>query len=109
MMLRTWRPWVLALGIVVTLWAWSGRYAYRSWRFQSDLAAAKEAIAAHSPGKANRLLKDAVSFRPEDGEANLLLGASELALGRPDAAERAWARVRTDSPFSPATAMFRAR
>jgi tetratricopeptide (TPR) repeat protein len=108
-MLRNWRPWALALGIVVTLCAWGGGYAYRSWRFQSDLAAAKKAIAARSTTRAYRLLTNAVSFRPGDGEANLLLGACELSLGHPDAAELAWARVDSDSPFAPAAAMFRAR
>jgi tetratricopeptide (TPR) repeat protein len=106
---RRWRFWVLLSGIVAALAVCGVARAYNTWRSQRDLSAAKEALAARAPEKARRLLADAASRRPGDGEADFLLGACEQALHHPEAAEAAWARVKDDSPFAPAAAMLRAR
>src|SRR5262249_61832955 len=68
-----------------------------------------EAISAHAPATAHRLLAEASRRWPGQGEVDLLLGACEFVLGRTDAAEQAWSRVAADSPFAPHAALYRAR
>ncbi len=109
-MANRWRAGaLLVLGLVAAPAAWWGSRAYASWRVEADLKAAKAAIAAGSTGTARRLLAEAAARRPGQGEVEFLLGAAEQALGRPEAASAAWARVPDDSPFAPNAALMVAR
>ena len=73
---------------------------------EAALKAAKAALDARSPEGAPPLL--AASARlggAGDGEAEFLLGACELKLGHPEAAEAAWSRVPAGSRFEPYAAL----
>jgi enediyne biosynthesis protein E4 len=106
---QRWLPWVVTMGIVVSLAAWQGARAYDSWLKRSMLKSAKDAVAARSVSKARGLLASAQSRWPGDGEVDFLLGACEQALRHLDAAVTAWSRVKDDSPFAPAASLFSAR
>src|SRR5262249_27962144 len=69
----------------------------------------KAGIDSGAVAEARRLLAAAAAHWPGEGELCFLLGACEQALGRPDAAEAAWARVPADSPFAGHAAMLRVR
>jgi enediyne biosynthesis protein E4 len=106
-MRRRW--WLAAAGIATLVAAWGTARAVDSWRIQSILKQAKQRLDARSPVEARRLLADAASRWPREGEVEFLLGACEQALGRPGAAEAAWSRVPADSPFAGHAAMLRVR
>ncbi len=108
-MLQRCAPWALAIGIVAAIAAWAGVRSLDSWRLQSSLKAAKEAISTRAPVKARAILADASARWPKEGEFAFLLGAVELSLSHREAAEAAWSRVPADSPFAPHAAMYRAR
>lgn len=108
-MLQRWAPWALAIGIVAAIAAWAGVRSLDSWRLQSSLKAAKEAISTRAPVKARAILADASARWPKEGEFAFLLGAVGLSLSHREAAEAAWSRVPADSPFAPHAAMYRAR
>jgi len=109
-MLRRWRPWALASGIVIAVVAaWQCLRILDSWRLESSLKAAKDAIAVRSTGVARKLLADASARSPGNAEVEFLLGACEQSLGRLAAAEEAWSRVPHGSPLAPHAALFRAR
>jgi enediyne biosynthesis protein E4 len=111
-MFQNGRPWALASGLVIAVAivaAWQCLRVFNSWRLDSNLKAAKVAIAARSAGVARKLLADSSARSPGNAEVEFLLGACEQSLGRLDAADRAWSRVPRDSSFGPAAALFRAR
>ena len=108
-MLHRWRLWAVPLAIVAAYAVWASARTLDSRHLQSSLRAAKDAIAARSPGAARRLLAEAASRWPGEGEVELLLGACEQSLGRSDDADLAWSRVPASSPFAPHAALYRAR
>jgi tetratricopeptide (TPR) repeat protein len=111
-MFRNWRPWALASGLVIAVAivsAWQCLRILNSWRLDSNLKAAKAAIAARSAGVARKLLAEASTRSPGNAEVEFLLGACEQSLGRLAAADQAWSRVPRDSSFAPAAALYRAR
>lgn len=95
--------------IVATMGVWTGARAYAAWHVRSNLKSAKDAIAAHAPRKAHRLLLEIEARSPGLDEVEFLLGACELSLGRKEAALSAWARVSAGSPFAASAALYRAR
>lgn len=108
-MRRKWRCLTAAVASAAGLAAWASASAYDSWRFRTDLSAAKAAIVAGHPVDAQCLLADAARRRPGQDEVEFLLGASEQALGNLGEANAAWLRVPPDSPLAPHAAMLRAR
>jgi enediyne biosynthesis protein E4 len=109
-MLRDWRPWAFASGIVIAvLAAWQCVRILDSRRLESTLKAAKQAIAARSSRVARKILADASVRWPGNAEVQFLLGAAEHSLGRLAAANTAWSRVPPGSPFAPHAALYRAR
>ena len=100
---------VVILGVALALAAWATVRVVDSRLYRAALEQAKASIAAGSPVLARRLLAESAARWPREGELTYLLGACELALGRPDAAEAAWSRVPTDSPFAGHAAMLRVR
>ncbi len=104
------RRWLLGVaGIALAMAAWGTMRVVDSWRVKSILDQAKRRLDAGSPAAARRLLADAAARWPGEGEVEFLLGACEQALGRPDAAEAAWSRVPTESPFAGHAAMLHVR
>jgi thioredoxin-like negative regulator of GroEL len=100
---------VVILGAGLASAAWGTARAVDSWRYRASLERAKARIASGSPAEARRLLAEAETRWPREGELTFLLGACEQALGRPDAAVAAWSRVPADSPFAGNAAMLRVR
>ena len=92
-MLHRRTPWILAIGILMSMPVWWGTRALDSWRLRSALESAKRAIASRQTAEARRVLAWASTRWPGEGEVAYLLGACEQALGDPDAADAAWARV----------------
>ena len=103
------RRLVVILGVALVLAAWGTARVVDSWRYRASLEQAKARIDSGSPAEARRLLAESAARWPREGEVTFLLGACEQALGRPDAAEAAWSRVPTDSPFAGHAAMLRVR
>src|SRR5271166_5357302 len=91
---------VMLVGLIALLAAWRTARAVDSWRYRASLEKVKARIASGSPAEARRLLVEATAQWPREGELQFLLGACEQALGRPAAAEAAWARVAPTSAFA---------
>ncbi len=108
-MRRRWRWLLVILGVALVFAIWESWRVVDSWRYRASLERAKARIASGSPHEARRLLTESAARWPGEGEVKFLLGACEQALGRPDAAEAAWSRVPTDSPFAGNAAMLRVR
>jgi enediyne biosynthesis protein E4 len=102
-------------GLLVVLVAVSGGLPYGGWRlwrvlsdrtalteFQGQIEAGRHVVAAHN--LANVLARD-----PGSDEAAYLLGLCEKALGRTEAARKAWARVPAGSAFGVLAVMGRAK
>ena len=100
---------VLLIGLIALLAAWGTARAVDSWRYRASLEKVKTRIASGSPAEARRLLVEATAQWPREGELQFLLGVCEQALGRPEAAEAAWARVAPTSAFAGHAAMLRVR
>ena len=103
------RPLVSIVCVALVVATWATARVVDTWRYHASLERAKALIGSGSPVKARRLLADAASRWPGQGEVEFLLGACEQALGRPDAAEAAWTRIPADSPFAGHAAMLRVR
>ena len=67
--------------------------------FQSELTQARDALSAKRFGVARHRLSRLAERWTNDGEVLLLLGDSEVALGKPNHALACWARVPASSPF----------
>jgi enediyne biosynthesis protein E4 len=96
---RRWRRLVVLLcgaGLVSGGWAWWTYRGYQRamWEIESKIAAGRYAIACRNLDKLLSWKAD-----PNDRIA-YLLGSCELARGRHEAADAAWARVAPGSPFS---------
>ncbi len=103
------RRWVVILGVVSVFVVWGTARLVNSWRYRASLKQAKARLDSGSVAEARRLLAESAARWPGEGEVRFLLGACEQALGRLDAAEAAWSRVPTDSPFAGHAAMLRVR
>jgi enediyne biosynthesis protein E4 len=103
-MRRRW--WIYWIGI---LGACGGYWAFDSWRLQSDWVQAQREVHSGKFTTALPRLARLAARWPGDGEIQYDLGICELALGRLDRAEAAWARVPTHSPQAARAAMMRAR
>jgi predicted Zn-dependent protease len=96
---RRWRRMLLlaalAGGVIWGGWRWwEVRSAHRA------MAAIEEEIEHNRYGTAARLLLAMLDRQPDSDEARYLLGTCEIARGRTDAAEEAWAQVSLSSPFA---------
>ena len=100
------RLWVIAAGILA---AGGGFWAFDGWRLRADWQQAQRELANGKPASALPRLARLAARWPGNGEVQYELGACELALGRVDRAEAAWARVPPGSPLAPRAAMMRAR
>jgi tetratricopeptide (TPR) repeat protein len=99
---------VCVLGLVSAA-GWFGWNHVDGGRYRSEVEAAKRRLVAGDVLGARERLASASSRWPGRGEAEILLGACEQALGRDDAAEAAWSRVKAGTPSAADASMFRAR
>ena len=100
------RWWIFLIGLLA---ACGGFWAFDVWRLRADWQQARHELAKGKHGSAlARLARLAVRW-PGNGEVQYDLGVCELALGHPERAEAAWARVPPGSPYAPRAAMMRAR
>jgi tetratricopeptide (TPR) repeat protein len=100
---RNFLPWLgLSLGVVVSLAALGAVAASKiqvRW-LRAELERVRGAMASGRVGLARKSLAELAKRWPRNGEVLLLLGECEEALGRPDRALAAWARVpESDSNF----------
>jgi predicted Zn-dependent protease len=70
-------------------------------RYKSAMVEIEEDIESGRHGTAARKLTALVAGQPDSDEANYLLGTCEMARGKTQAADAAWARVRRGSHFAP--------
>jgi hypothetical protein len=94
----------LGLGLLWLAWFLLG-----SWQVRDGLAWAKEQIQSGHHGPARARLARLSAWWPRRPEVEYLLGVSESALGRTDAALAAWARVPASSPLAISAALARGR
>jgi enediyne biosynthesis protein E4 len=97
---RRWRPVLLLAAIAVGL-LWGG---WKWWEFRRHRKAMAEIEAELEDGRhgtAARKLIALLARQPDSDEALYLLGACEMAQGRTEKADKAWARVPPDSQFAP--------
>lgn len=79
---------------------WGG---WRRWEVRGSrraMAAIEEEIEHNRYATAARQLLAVLDRQPDSDEARYLLGTCEIARGRTDAADAAWARVSPGSPFA---------
>jgi thioredoxin-like negative regulator of GroEL len=105
------RPWISRSGLAVGLLGLGlgASWTVAAWRFQAGLRVARAEIAAGRFEAARRWLAAQSPGRPEHAEAAYLLGVCERALGDPEAAAAAMARVPTECAFGDAAALVRVR
>jgi enediyne biosynthesis protein E4 len=96
---RRWRPVVLCTAIVAA-WLWGGWKWWEHRRYRKAMAEVEAAIEDGRPGTATRKLTALLAWQPDSDEALYRLGTCEMDQGRTDAADKAWARIRPDSPFA---------
>src|SRR6516165_414530 len=93
-------------GLVLLLAALIGGLSYgcwrlvRAWRYRAALVEIREEIEAGRHGTAARHLAALVAGEPGSDEVVYLLGLSEKARGRSEAAAEAWARIPPGSRFA---------
>src|SRR5207248_2545651 len=83
------------------LLSWAGWKWWEVRRSRRALAEIEEEIDNGRHGTAARKLIALLARQPDSDEALYLLGTCEMARGRTEAADTAWARVPPDSPFAP--------
>ena len=88
---------------------WLAWFLLGSWQVRDGLAWAKEQIQSGHHGPARARLARLSAWWPRRPEVEYLLGVSESALGRTDAALAAWARVPASSPLATSAALARGR
>ncbi|WP_165224089.1 FG-GAP-like repeat-containing protein [Aquisphaera insulae] len=96
---RRWIWPLLAASLIGALFG--GWRLARAWRTGANLAEVRRLIQQGRHGLAIRALGPVLDSNPDQDEACYLLGLCEQARGRPDPADRAWARVPAGSPFAP--------
>src|SRR5262245_59666638 len=104
MLWRKW--WVVLLAVAAAACGW---WALAAWREGVALAHARNLVASERFDRARPLLADLARRHPDSGELLYDLGVCDAALGRPDDAQAAWARVPDDSPFAGRAALLSAR
>ncbi len=99
---RAGRRWWLILGLAILAsgLVWAGCQTWRVRRDRRTMAEVREHIRSGRNATAVRTLKAYLTAEPGSDEAAYLLGASQMALGRPDAADEAWAHVPPRSRFA---------
>jgi predicted Zn-dependent protease len=98
--LRRWKP-VLLLVLVVGGLLSCGWRCVEVHRYKSAMAEIEDDIDNGRHATAARKLTAVLAGQPDSDEANYLLGTCEMARGKTQAADAAWARVRRDSRFAP--------
>jgi enediyne biosynthesis protein E4 len=96
---RRWRPALLLAAIAGGL-LWEG---WTWWEFRQSrkaMAEIEEELEYGRHATAARKLIALLARKPDWDEALYLLGACEMAQGRTEAADKAWVRVRPDSPLA---------
>src|SRR5436190_7471384 len=96
---------MMSVGVAMAVAAWMGVRAVDARRFRDELARAREEIGARRFASARVRLARLAERRPSDGEVELLLGDCERALGHPEAALAAWARVSDGAEQAPQAAL----
>jgi enediyne biosynthesis protein E4 len=92
---RRWSPLLLAAIVGGLLWGGCKWWEFR--RHRQAIAEIEEELEDGLHGAAARKLIALLTRLPVSDEANYLLGACEMARGRTEAADKAWARVPPDS------------
>ena len=99
------RRWVvLAVGLLV---AAGGAWAFEGWRLRGELERARREVASGLWLSARPRLAMLAGRWPRDGEVLYHLGIAEMASGRPDRADEAWAKVPPGSAFAGRAALMR--
>jgi enediyne biosynthesis protein E4 len=80
---------------------WCGWKWWEIRRYRRAMAVIEDEIASDLNGLAARNLTELLAWKPDSDEALYLLGTCEMARGRIEAAEAAWARVAPGSAFAP--------
>src|SRR5262245_27531311 len=101
-MVRSARWWgrILGLATIAAGLLWAGWWTWRVGRDRRAMAAIREDIRAGRNATAARRLEAYLADEPGLDEAVYLLGSCELAPGRAQAADAAWARVAPGSRFA---------
>jgi hypothetical protein len=89
--------------------ACGGFWAFDTWLPRTDWRQAQYELASGKPASALVRLTRLAGRWPADGAVQFDLGVCELALGRVNRAEAAWARIPLGSPYAPRAATIRAR
>jgi enediyne biosynthesis protein E4 len=97
---QRWRR-VLLLALVVAGLLWSGWRWVKVRGYRTAMAGVQEEVENGRYGTAARKLVALLARNPNSDEAHYLLGTCEMARGRTQEAEAAWARVKPGSPFAP--------
>src|SRR5271157_4794795 len=97
---QRWRR-VLLLALVVAGLLWSGWRWVKVRGYRTAMAEVQEEIENGRYGTAARNLVALLARHPDSDDAHYLLGTCEMARGRTQAAEAAWARVKPGSRFAP--------
>jgi tetratricopeptide (TPR) repeat protein len=87
---------IFAVVLSWSLWKW-----WEIRRYRQAMGAIQKEIESGLGGLAARDLAALLSWKPDSDEALYLLGKCELARGRAQAADTAWARVAPRSRFAP--------
>ena len=104
------RGWIWSLGLLgILLLGWGASRGVDLWRSEAMLSKARQAIERGEFAKALPWLTWLSTERLGQGEAALLLGDCEVALGHPEAALTAWARVPSNSPWATEADLCRGR
>jgi enediyne biosynthesis protein E4 len=105
---RPWRPALLVAIVTVGLlwgtWEW-----WHQRRYRKAMAAIEAAIEDRRHSTAARKLIELLAWEPDSDDALYRLGVCEMAQGRTEAADKAWAQITPDSPFAPEAILGRTR
>jgi tetratricopeptide (TPR) repeat protein len=92
---------VLLLAAIAGGVLWGGWNAWAAWRHHKAIAEIEADLDDGRHATAARKLGALLARQPDADDALYLLGGCEMARGRGEAADRAWARVPPGSPLAP--------